>query len=58
MAGRQTGLLLGRLMKAAEVALGTIREEADSLEHVRLIRFVLHSASDLEAHEAVLSELE
>jgi hypothetical protein len=40
------------------VALGTIKEEADSLEHVRLVRFVLHSASDLEAHERVLSELE
>jgi O-acetyl-ADP-ribose deacetylase len=53
-----TGIFGYPVEEAAGVALGTIKEEADSLEHVRLVRFVLHSASDLEAHERVLSELE
>ena len=53
-----TGVFGYPVEEAAEVALGTIREEAGGLEHVRLVRFVLHSASDLEAHERVLSELE
>ncbi|CAN5304970.1 macro domain-containing protein [soil metagenome] len=53
-----TGIFGYPVEEAAGVALGTIQEEAGSLEHVRLVRFVLHSASDLEAHEAVLSELE
>ncbi len=42
---------------AARVALETIREETGSLEHVRLVRFVLHNASDLEVHETMLSRL-
>ncbi len=53
-----TGIFGYPVEEAAGVALGTIREEANSLEHVRLVRFVLHSASDLEAHERVLSEIE
>jgi O-acetyl-ADP-ribose deacetylase len=53
-----TGIFGYPVEEAAAVALGTIREEADSLEHVRLVRFVLHSASDLQVHERVLSELE
>jgi O-acetyl-ADP-ribose deacetylase len=53
-----TGIFGYPVEEAARVALGTVQEEADSLEHVRLVRFVLHSASDLEAHERVLSELE
>jgi O-acetyl-ADP-ribose deacetylase (regulator of RNase III) len=52
-----TGIFDYPIEEAAHVALGTIKEETDSLEHVRLVRFVLHSASDLEAHEVVLSEL-
>jgi O-acetyl-ADP-ribose deacetylase len=52
-----TGIFGYPVEEAARVALGTIREEANSLEHVRLIRFVLHSDPDLEAHERVLSEL-
>ena len=52
-----TGIFGYPVEEAARVALGTVREEAGSLEHVRLIRFVLHSASDLEAHERVLSRL-
>ncbi len=53
-----TGIFGYPVEEAAGVALGTIREEADSLKHVRLVRFVLHSASDLQAHERVLFELE
>jgi O-acetyl-ADP-ribose deacetylase len=53
-----TGIFGYPVEDAAGVALGTIREEAGSLEHVRLVRLVLHSASDLEVHEAILSELE
>ena len=57
-AGPSSAAFLTAAEEAAEVALGTLREEAGGLEHVRLVRFVLHSASDLEAHERVLSELE
>jgi O-acetyl-ADP-ribose deacetylase (regulator of RNase III) len=53
-----TGIFGYPVEEAAGVALGTIQKEADSLEHVLLVRFVLHSASDLEAHERALSELE
>ena len=53
-----TGIFGYPVEEAAGVALGTVHEEADSLEHVRLVRFVLHSASDLEAHDRVLAELE
>lgn len=53
-----TGIFGYPIEEAARVALGTIREEAEGLEHVRLIRLVLHSPSDLEAHEKVLSELD
>ena len=53
-----TGVFGYPVEEAAGVALGTIREGANRLQHVRLVRFVLHSASDLEAHERVLSELE
>jgi O-acetyl-ADP-ribose deacetylase (regulator of RNase III) len=52
-----TGIFGYPVEMAAGVALGTIRKEADSLEHVRLVRFVLHNASDLEVHETMLSKL-
>jgi O-acetyl-ADP-ribose deacetylase len=52
-----TGIFGYPVEDAARVALQTVQQEAPNLEHVRLIRFVLHSASDLEAHERVLSEL-
>lgn len=52
-----TGIFGYPVGEAARVALGTVREEADSLERVRLIRFVLHSPSDFETHEKVLSQL-
>ena len=53
-----TGIFGYPVEEAAGVALGTMREEANGLEHVRLVRFVLHSASDLQVHERILSELE
>jgi O-acetyl-ADP-ribose deacetylase len=53
-----TGIFGYPVEEAARVALATVRDEADSLERVRLIRLVLHSPSDLEAHEKVLSELD
>ena len=37
------------------MAIKTAVEEAQRLEHVRLIRFVLFAESDLEVHEKVLS---
>ena len=43
--------------EAAQVALGTVREEAGRLERVRLVRFVLFGEKDLEVHERVLSRL-
>src|SRR3712207_5916701 len=52
-----TGIFGYPVEEAARVALETIREEAGSLEHVRLARFVLHSAYDLEVHETMLSKL-
>lgn len=53
-----TGIFGYPVEAAARVALGAVRDEADSLDIVRLVRFVLHSASDLETHEKVLSEFE
>ena len=52
-----TGIFGYPVEEAAVVALGTVREEAEGLGHVRMVRFVLHSPSDLEAHEKVLAEL-
>jgi O-acetyl-ADP-ribose deacetylase (regulator of RNase III) len=43
--------------EAAEVALQTVREEAEGLERVRLVRFVLFGEKDLEVHEMALSRL-
>jgi O-acetyl-ADP-ribose deacetylase (regulator of RNase III) len=42
---------------AAQVALQTVREEAEGLERVYLVRFVLFGEKDLEVHERVLSGL-
>ena len=53
-----TGIFGYPVEEAARVALGTVSEEAAGLKRVRLIRLVLHSQSDLEAHERALSELE
>ncbi len=52
-----TGVFGYPIEEAAEVALGTVVEEAQKLEHVRLIRFVLFGEKDLEVHEEVLDEI-
>ena len=50
-----TGIFGYPVEEAAKVALQTVREEAERLERVRLIRFVLFGERDLETHESVLS---
>ena len=52
-----TGVFGYPVEEAAEVALRTVVEETDGLEHVRLIRFVLYGEKDLEVHEKVLSAI-
>ena len=52
-----TGIFGYPAEEAAEVALRTVREEAEGLERVRLVRFVLFGEKDLEVHERVLSGL-
>lgn len=52
-----TGIFGYPVEEAAEVALRTVVEEAERLEHVRLIRFVLYGERDYEVHERVLSEI-
>lgn len=42
---------------AARVALSTVLARLPRLDAVRLVRFVLHSASDLDVHQRVLEEL-
>jgi O-acetyl-ADP-ribose deacetylase (regulator of RNase III) len=43
--------------EAAEVALGTVVGEAEKLQSVRLVRFVLFGEEDREVYEEVLSSL-
>ena len=52
-----TGVFGYPVEEAAKVALRTVVEETERLEHVHLIRFVLFGEKDLEAHEKVLSEI-
>ena len=52
-----TGIFGYPAQEAAEVALQSVREEAEGLERVRLVRFVLFGEKDLEVHERVLSGL-
>jgi O-acetyl-ADP-ribose deacetylase len=52
-----TGVFGYPVGEAAEVALRTVFEEAEKLENVRLVRFVLYSEEDLEVHERALSAL-
>ena len=52
-----TGIFGYPVGEAAEVALGAVVEATETLEHVRLIRFVLFGEKDLEVHERVLSEI-
>lgn len=52
-----TGVFGYPVEEAAEVAIRAVIEESTKLESVRLIRFVLFSQTDLEAHERVLLAL-
>ena len=49
-----TGIFGYPVDEAAAVAMGTLRAEAVRLRSVKLVRFVLWGASDLEAHERAL----
>jgi O-acetyl-ADP-ribose deacetylase len=51
-----TGVFGYPVEEAAEVSLRTVVDEAERLEHVRLIRFVLYGENDYEVYEKVLSE--
>jgi O-acetyl-ADP-ribose deacetylase (regulator of RNase III) len=51
-----TGIFGYPIEEAADVALRAVRDEAEGLRTVRLVRFVLFSRRDLEAHERALSE--
>lgn len=51
-----TGIFGYPVEDAAAVALQTVRDELEGLRTVRLVRFVLFSKRDLEAHERALSE--
>ena len=52
-----TGIFGYPVADAAEVALGTVFDEAPNLENVRLVRFVLFGEGDLRVHEKVLAGL-
>jgi len=52
-----TGIFGYPIKEAARVALKTVMEMASELKHVKMIRFVLYSNSDLETHEKALEEL-
>jgi len=52
-----TGIFGYPVEEAARVALGTVIDEAQHLERVRLARFVLFGERDFEVHERVLSKL-
>jgi O-acetyl-ADP-ribose deacetylase len=52
-----TGIFGYPVEDAARVALQTVKEEAERLERVRLVRFILFGEKDLETHESVLSGL-
>lgn len=52
-----TGIFGYPVEEAAEVALRTVLQNAEELQNVRLIRFVLFGQKDFEAHEKVLSRL-
>jgi O-acetyl-ADP-ribose deacetylase (regulator of RNase III) len=52
-----TGVFGYPVEEAARVALRTVAEEAEKLEQVRLIRFVLFGEEDFQVHERTLSEI-
>lgn len=52
-----TGVFGYPVERAAEVALATVLGQAAALDRVRLVRFVLYSERDYEAHARVLERL-
>lgn len=52
-----TGIFGYPLEESAMVSLRTVFREAEKLENVRLVRFVLYGERDFEVHESVLSNL-
>ena len=52
-----TGIFGYPVREAAQVALRSIAETLPQLQHVRLIRFVLYSPSDLQVHQEELEHL-
>lgn len=52
-----TGAFGYPVKEAAHVAFSTVKEKSESLEHVRLVRFVLWSEQDLDIHSSVLDEI-
>lgn len=52
-----TGIFGYPVREAAQVAFRSIADTVPQLQHVRLIRFVLYSASDLQVHEEELKRL-
>ena len=52
-----TGIFGYPLEEAAEVALRAVIEEAESLQNVRLVRFVVFGEEELEVYERALSEV-
>ena len=52
-----TGIFGYPLEEAAEVALRAVIEKAESLQNVRLVRFVLFGEEELEVYERALSEV-
>jgi O-acetyl-ADP-ribose deacetylase (regulator of RNase III) len=52
-----TGAFLYPVEPAAEIALKTIVETIPQLKHIRLIRMVLFSQSDMEIYERILKKI-
>jgi len=52
-----TGIFGYPMEQAAQVAFDSIKHMLPKLHHVKLIRFVLYSQSDLDMHEACLNNL-
>lgn len=52
-----TGIFGYPVEEAAGVALRTVRDHAESLRTVRLVRFVLFGEHDLEVHERTLADV-
>jgi O-acetyl-ADP-ribose deacetylase (regulator of RNase III) len=52
-----TGIFGYPIKEAAEISLKTVKEAAEELKKIKLIRFVLYSSSDLEVYSAVAEKI-